>query len=59
MKRLIVYTILSYFCITSMSWADCIKGNCYNVHATVYWGEGKCKGDKYIGEWKDDKSNGK
>ena len=42
-----------------MSWADCIKGNCYNVHATVYWGEGKCKGDKYVGEWKDDKSNGK
>ena len=54
MKRLIALTILSYFCITSMSWAACIQGNCENGKGTFTM----FNGDKYVGEWKDGKKDG-
>ena len=54
MKRLITLTILSYFCIASMSWADCIQGNCYNGKGTYVW----ANGNKYVGEFMDGKYHG-
>ena len=58
MKRLIVYAILSYLCITSLSWAACVQGNCYNGKGTYTWAVGQWKGDKYIGEFKNSKRHG-
>jgi len=54
MKRLIALTILSYFCITSMSWAACIQGNCNNGKGTYTWPSG----NKYVGEFKNGNLNG-
>ena len=47
MKKLIALTILSYFCIASMSWADCIQGNCNNGQGTYTYASGTIE----TGEW--------
>ena len=54
MTRLITLIILSYFCFTSISWADCVQGNCYNGQGTYTWPDG----DKYVGEFRDNKRTG-
>ena len=54
MKRLVALTILSYLCITSLTWAACIQGNCVNGKGTYTWADGT----KYVGEHKDGKRNG-
>ena len=40
--------------ISTQSWAGCISGNCVNGQGTYTY----ASGDKYVGEFKDDKRNG-
>ncbi len=54
MKRVIAFTIFFYLCITSLSWAVCIQGNCYNGKGTHTWVDGK----RYVGEWRNQQPNG-
>ena len=54
MKRLIALTILSYFCITSLSWAACVQGNCENGKGTYTWPSG----NKQVGDWKGGSQDG-
>ena len=51
MKKLILITALL---ASSSSWGACISGNCINGIGTLTW----TSGNKYVGEWKDDKMYG-
>ena len=51
MKKLILITALL---ASSSSWGACISGNCTNGIGTYTWDNG----DKYVGEFQDDKAHG-
>jgi len=40
--------------ISTLSWGDCISGNCVNGQGTYTY----ASGEKYVGEWKDSKKHG-
>ena len=48
-------TTLILFCFfSSVSWSQCISGNCNDGQGTYTW----TNGDKYVGEYQDDKRHG-
>ena len=53
-KVIVVVVFCLYFTACGNSDGTCIEGNCTNGHGTMTW----ANGDKYVGEFKDEKFNG-
>ena len=53
MKKLFLYVFLGLLWC-SVSFAECIKGDCNNGYGTYTWSDGS----KYVGRWKEDKEHG-
>ena len=51
-KRFLIILVALLWC--NVGFAECIKGDCNNGYGTHTW----ANGDKYIGEFKDNKANG-
>ena len=54
MKKL----LLILLCLPMIGFGQCISGDCENGYGTFTWGKGEWEGDKYVGEWKDNKRHG-
>ncbi len=54
MKTKLIFFLLLLSSFHSYSQTGCISGNCYNGQGTYTW----ANGNKYVGEFKDDKRNG-
>ncbi|MFL2800504.1 MAG: trypsin-like peptidase domain-containing protein [Paracoccaceae bacterium] len=54
MKCLFAYSIFFYFVAISLSWANCIEGDCINGKGTYIFS----KGSKYVGEYRNGKYHG-
>ena len=57
MKKLLLSLVL-VFAFSSSVFAGCISGDCSNGYGTYIFSEEEWKGDKYVGEWKNDKMHG-
>ncbi len=50
----IILQVFFFLYATSLAYSECIKGNCSSGQGTATY----ANGDKYVGEWKDDKRHG-
>lgn len=55
MKKIIYLTFFLIGAFSISSYAQCVKGNCYNGKGTYAY----ANGDKYSGQWKDGQMHGK
>tara|TARA_B100000513_G_C11899560_1_gene184961 strand:- start:385 stop:867 length:483 start_codon:yes stop_codon:yes gene_type:complete len=53
MKKVLILLMIA----PMISFGQCISGDCVNGYGTYIY-SGKNEGDKYVGEWKDNKRNG-